>query len=664
MTALGGTMPEKEKVGGRAKLREAEEAGGRPGVAIRLSSFLEKLESKERFSRTDRLRIIDQALLLLEMNYVHLPLKRAMHAIDPIQRLKLLKFRLSEMKQSEMPSEIEFHRRMLEIFASTRDLHTLYLLPSPFKEHVAYLPFLIEQYFEKDRTHGRVEKFVVSRVVNGFYQSTPDASPEVLFFESGVEVLNWNGVPIRRAVEINGETQAGSNAEARFARGLDNLTIRPLETSLPPDEAWVHVTYRCRTGKVFTLTQEWLVYKSGADGTMAKASRKKRAAIDIKKTNINQVRKQLFEPRNVPVRKSLQEQLYAESRTVDGRDFGYIRLFSFQMDEPDEFVKDFTKVILSETFPQEGLIIDVRGNGGGKIPAGERLLQLFTPRTIKPERFEFINTPLNLEICRLAPKEWNLSRWIDSIAEAVVTGATYSSGFPLTSEDSCNELGQIYYGPTVLITDALSYSATDIFAAGFQDNEIGEVLGTSDNTGAGGANVWWYDDLMNAVGRHPKSLFQPLPHGTDMVVALRRSIRVGRHAGRPLEELGIVPDKRHHMTRRDVLGANDDLIQRAARILMTKPVYRLSVEHFAGKDGAPWIVVNLSSKIASNDSKKKISRLDVYVDGRPYKSADAIDGSMRNRRITLGSGHGEKLKLRLEAYDGKNHLVAMYKRTV
>ena len=43
----------------------------------------------------------------------------------------------------------------------------------------------------------------------------------------------------------------------------------------------------------------------------------------------------------------------------------------------------------------------------------------------------------------------------------------------------CNGIGQVYYGPVVLITDALSYSATDIFAAGFQDNEVGLVLGTA-----------------------------------------------------------------------------------------------------------------------------------------------------------------------------------------
>jgi peptidase S41-like protein len=662
-------MTEKEEeIGTRARLKSVADAlNSHPAKAMRLANFLKAFEKTGRLSRRERLRIVDQALLLLEMNYVHLPLKRAMHAIDPIQRLRLLKFRLFEMKDSEMPTEMQFHRRMLEIFASTRDLHTLYLLPAPFREHVAYLPFLIEQYFEKNRKHESVEKFMVSRLVPGFYQSIPNAGPEALSFEPGVEVLYWNGVPIKRAIEINGETQAGSNVEARFARGLDNLTIRPLETSMPPDETWVNLTYRSRMGEIFTLTQEWLVYKTSEGGTSplaSKTAKNKRAAIDIKKTKINQVRRAFFVRRNVPVRKSLRHILYAETRRVDARDFGYIRLFSFDVDDPDEFVKDFAHVITSDGFPQDGLIIDVRGNGGGKIRAGERLLQLFTPRKIKPERFEFINTPLNLEICRLAPKDWNLSRWVDSIAEAVLTGATYSSGFPLTSEDSCNEIGQIYYGPVLLITDALSYSATDIFAAGFQDNEIGEVLGTSNNTGAGGANVWWYDDLMNAIGNHPKSVFKPLPRGADMVVALRRSIRVGRHAGRPLEELGIVPDRRHHMTRRDVLGTNDDLIRRAARILAKKPVYRLSVEHLTTKEKTHGIVVAAISKVEPPDSNRNISRLDVYLDGRPHNSVNAKEGSIHNRKITLGESRKKKTRLLLQAYDGANNLVAIYKSFV
>ena len=654
-------------IGARLKLAAAEEATKRrPASTIRLSEFLKLSARKGRISRRERLRIVEQALLLLNMNYVHLPLKRAMHAVDPIQRLKLLRFRLMGMKDGELPNEMLFHQRMLEIFASTRDLHTMYLLPAPFKDHIAYLPFLIEQYFESAKKGGRVEKFMVSRVAEYFHRSIPDAGPEVLAFEPGVEVLYWNGVPIKRAIELNGESQAGSNVDARFARGLDNLTIRPLETSLPPDEIWVNVTYRSRKGQLFTLTQEWLVYETGGETSQvpSQTTRKKRAAIDIKKTKINHLRRTLFVPRNVSIRKSLRHKMYAETRTVEGREFGYVRLFSFDVDDPDEFVKHFASVITSDGFPQEGLIIDVRGNPGGKIRAGERLLQLFTPRRVSPELFEFLNTPLNLEICRLAPERWNVARWADSIAESVVTGATYSSGFPLNSEESCNDIGQRYYGPVILITDALSYSTTDMFAAGFQDNQIGEVLGTSDNTGAGGANVWWYEDLVRAVKDSPQSPFKPLPRGADILLAVRRSIRVGLHAGRPLEELGIVPDHRHYMTSKDVLGSNEDLIRRAARILNSKPVYLLKVKPSDREDGIRGIVVTALSKVTPPDAKKNISRVDVYVNGRPVRSLDATRGALQAKRLILGESRNAKINLLLEARDGANNLVAVYQRTL
>jgi hypothetical protein len=246
----------------------------------------------------------------------------------------------------------------------------------------------------------------------------------------------------------------------------------------------------------------------------------------------------------------------------------------------------------------------------------------------------------------------------------VVTGATYSSGFPLNSEESCNDIGQTYYGPVVLITDALSYSTTDIFAAGFQDNEIGEVLGTSDNTGAGGANVWWYQDLMNAVRNNPRSPFRPLPRGADILVAVRRSIRVGRHAGRPLEELGIVPDQRHYMTKRDVLNRNDDLIKQAGRILKRKPVYALSVDTFKLNDGSQGIIVKASSKNHPRNGSTNISRVDAYINGRPCKSFDAKEGSIRARITTFAKKGNGKAQLRLEAYDGTNNLVAVCRHTL
>src|SRR6185295_13942165 len=123
-----------------------------------------------------------------------------------------------------------------------------------------------------------------------------------------VEALYWNGVPIRRAIELNGQNQAGSNPEARLARGLDNLTVRPLDTMLPPDEEWVDLGYRSKAGEVLTQRFEWWVYDSTTETAGTSPDEKKRAAVDIKKTKTNQFKKAFFTPpRPVKVRQAFKE---------------------------------------------------------------------------------------------------------------------------------------------------------------------------------------------------------------------------------------------------------------------------------------------------------------------------------------------------------------------
>jgi hypothetical protein len=254
-----------------------------------------------------------------------------------------------------------------------------------------------------------------------------------------------------------------------------------------------------------------------------------------------------------------------------------------------------------------------------------------------------------------------LSQWIDSIEESVVTGATYSMGFPLTSEESCNDIGQVYYGPVILITDALSYSTTDMFAAGFQDNHVGKILGTSNNTGAGGANVWNYKDFIKNTSTSPRQPFKPLPRDTDLNIAIRRSIRVGRNEGRPLEELGITPDQPHRMTKRDLMDHNQDLIIEAARILKTKPLYSMTVDQI---DGQPQkINIAVTSKTRRADAHKKIRRVDMSVNQAPFKSLDARNGVLPPSAVDLGNLQ-MPIKLTVQAFDYDNNLVASLKRTI
>ena len=644
------------EVGKRLELLEIADSPKARRRPKGLGEFLESCERQAQLSRQDRLRIVEQALLLMEMNYVHLPMKRAIHAIDPIRQLKILRFQLAEGDLG-LESAIGFHRRMLSIFGSTRDLHTLYLLPKPYKDYTAYLPFLIEQCYERG-----AERFIVTRTATSGNAATAPDDGDGARFEPGVEVLGWNCVPIARAIEINGESQAGSNPHARFARGLDNLTIRPLNSSLPPDEHWVDILYCAKNGVFASHREYWLVHKTSDADESSTPNSRKRTALDLKRMRILEVKKTLYPRDDTATLGSIKDVLYALKKTVNGKTLGYIRLFSFDVDHTSKFVKSFTDLITKDGFPQDGLILDVRGNPGGNIRAAESLLQLFTPRRIEPELFEFINTPLNFEICKSAPDDWGLKPWVPSIGDSVLTGATFSAGFPLTSDALCNGIGQVYYGPVVLITDALSYSATDIFAAGFQDNGVGVVLGTSGNTGAGGANFWSLDDLLRAHKENPNSPFKKLPKGAEMIVAMRRSIRVGPRAGAPLEEFGVAPDKRHLMTERDVLEDNRDLLACAARLIRQQLSFKLSVTPVSRK-GARGIVVSAASKVPSSKASQAISRVDVYVNKRPVRSIDAKKGAVPSTEIALGKEHKKNATVEVEALNPAERLVA-FRRTV
>jgi Peptidase family S41 len=178
----------------------------------------------------------------------------------------------------------------------------------------------------------------------------------------------------------------------------------------------------------------------------------------------------------------------------------------------------------------------------------------------------------------------------------------------------CNEIGQCYHGPVVLITSARCYSTTDIFAAGFQDHGIGPILGVDGNTGAGGANVWEHGLLRQLfdvpAGPPAASPFKDLPNGGSMRVAIRRTVRVGPQAGTELEDLGVVPDARHAVTRNDVLNSNADLIAKAASLLAGMPVRRLSVK----------VTPKPGDKLAVEVDVRGVDRLDFYLDGRPQRS--------------------------------------------
>jgi hypothetical protein len=622
-------------------------------AAVPLKNFL---RTAGQLSLSDRKRIVDQALVLVEQNYVHLPLKTAMHAVNPVQRLRLLRARLERQTPDTMGPEWLFHREVSRTFLSVRDLHTNYLLPSPFAGQVAYLPFQIEKCYE-----GPDERYLVTRVVVGFNASS---------FGPGVRVTHWNGTPIARAVEINGEMFAGSNSDANLARGLESLTLRPLLMQLPPDEDWVTLDYVGQDGQEHELKVAWQVTTNLPPMADLDAVTTTAASIglDLDSDEKSRAKKLLYVPDVVEMEGGQSSAELPEPTAVSGADlpttmpgvfrarrvqtahgtFGHLRIFTFSVDDPIAFRDEFVR--LAGQLPQNGLIVDVRDNGGGHIYASEFTLQTLTPARIKPEPVQFISTPLNLRICRRHSTnptgQIDLGPWFASLDQATETGSLFSAAKPITPEDGANEIGQTYHGPVVLITDARCYSATDIFAAGFADHEIGPVLGVDGNTGAGGANVWTHgllSALMQVPNADPQTPYQPLPNGASMRVSIRRTLRVGELSGTPVEDLGVVPDVMHRLTRDDLLAGNVDLLDTAGQLLAAMPVRRLSVDCTLT---GPTLTVDLDTA--------ELDRVDLYLADRPVDSVDVTTGATT---VTI-SGASAGQRLRAEGFSGAQLVAA------
>ncbi|MDZ7639214.1 MAG: S41 family peptidase [Bryobacterales bacterium] len=662
-----------------------------PGLSLqRLAEFLEQAEGTP-LTVGEKEDLVDQAILTMDQIYAHLPFKRARYAVEPVQRLRLLRVRAAGL------SERAFHSELLEIFFSVRDAHTFYGLPSPYRGAMAFLPFDMEWYVDAD--HAK-RHFLVTSVMDGF--SHPHFAPTA-------EVLAWNGVPIERAVLSVAELEAGGNDAAKFSRGVDAMTLRPLTFSLPPDGQYVVVEYIAAEGsrggrKARGIVLPWIVAKGFEEKlfrgrgavSIADSRYQTRAGQKLIWCREELMREYRGNAEDEPDFSSLNLNFYdvappeaveespasgteaageapAAPRARLSRDsvlpdtfefcfsdsepgdagidpsslqlrgklrdkrFGYLRIKRFAGgagDSGDLFFEEFLRIVgLMRERAAHGLILDIRGNPGGSIQDAERLLQLFTPRKIEPQSFHFANTLLMQHLTQqvlqelqaldferdspekvtrvsIASAELSVATLPD-IAEQVVSGSPLADGRPLSDADTINALGQRYHAPVVLLVNARAYSAADIFCAGFQDHEIGEVIGEDANTGGGGASRWTHqEDLVEVFGQTPGMPFRALPRNAALAVAIRRCTRQGKRVGQALEDTGVLCDLVHPRTKDDVLHDSRDLLRFACERLAARAAYRLET---TGN-------VLERRRLRVNVEAENLDRIEFLVDGRPQRS--------------------------------------------
>jgi hypothetical protein len=495
---------------------------------------------------------------------------------------------------------------------------------------VAALPFLVEMIGTTSSP-----TYVVSKVGHGLAST----------FRPGVVLQHWNGVPIDRAVQRYSESEVGGRPDSQRAWATQSLTLRSLRYSPPPDEEWVIVGYRSTTatgaltGPEREIKLPWQVIDPSevapllAGGPTGKAAARLRRtrAIDPAAAAIRHAKMLLFAPgplnghqADAPTRAvattrrppaadvittTLTRTLKAMSIAATGGPYGYLRIYGFDV-QPDPFMAELQRLI--PLLPDRGLILDVRGNPGGYIWAAELALQLFTPKPIQPTRFSVLATPFTRDMASLPSLQEDLQPWRASLDAAVRNGELYSQPIPITDPAACNAIGQQYGGPVLLVADSTTYSAGDLFSAGFVDNGIGPFLCVGEATGAGGANVWDYAELKAALAGSPIEL-PTLPDGIGLSLAYRRATRSGPADGLPIEDVGIAGTP-YALTRDDLLAGNRDLIAQCINQLSALPMTRLA-----------YTLDRPTRTITA--TTEGLARVDALFDGHPGVSLAATDAT-------------------------------------
>jgi len=620
--------------GASTRTRSRAAAGATPSMTLPAPASL---------STGERLRLLDAFETVLGGVYTHLPLKRARYGFDPVQRLRILR---SEVKSFD---DNAFHVELAAIVTQMRDYHTRYTWPAAFAGKVAVLPFLVEMYGPD-----AAPTYVVTKVGKGL-----DAG-----FVPGVLLQYWNGVPIDRAVVRHADEECAGRPDGWRSASLQSLTFRSMEFGPPPDEEWVVVGYRrsdaagAPTGALKEARVPWKVVDPGAASAVTaggpsgerKALRRTRA-VNPAAAEVRRAKMLLFAPEALvgetppapahvvsavrargssarargralaasTIATTLPDTLRVQTLQVPGGAVGYLRIWAFETD-PDKFIAELLRVI--PLLPQNGLIIDVRGNPGGYILAAELALQLFTPKHIEPVRFSVLATPFTREMAALPALADELGPWKASLDAAVRNGELYSQPVPISDPADCNAIGQQYGGPVMLVGDTNTYSAGDLFSAGFVDNAIGPFLCVGEATGAGGANVWDYGELRKALAGTAIAL-PSLTGGIGLSFAFRRATRAGPSEGLTIEDVGVA-GMPYAMTRNDLLAGNGDLLLRCVELLRQQPLSALTVA--LDKPGR---------KVGF--SARGLDRIDAFVDGHPAGSFPVGEGGSVDVAFTAAS---------------------------
>ena len=251
--------------------------------------------------------------------------------------------------------------------------------------------------------------------------------------------------------------------------------------------------------------------------------------------------------------------------TISGTRIGYIRIPDFEPFSTSSATNSFISEITYMQANTDGLVIDVMRNFGGSACYAETLLTYVIPTKFRTVGYEIRATAYwvdaysqELEYYKSVGSE----PWIINTYQALLTGIkeAYSENrgrtgpipicaVSLDRSPAVDRTGKIaaYSKPVMLVTDELSVSAAEMFAAVFQDNQRGIVYGMR-TMGAGGTVT------SNPVGATTFS--EAFVTVTQSLMNRKNPIVTADNPTAPyVENIGVRPDiQADYMTKENLLN--------------------------------------------------------------------------------------------------------------
>lgn len=615
------------------------------GAEQRRFELLENTRSKISFlplSSDDKYAIIRHAGILFSKVYVNLEHKKNIYKVDPINALKTIEDRYTEM------TEEQFHSAMLAVFASVRDYHVNYGLPKPHGCYSIVLPLVF-----KKSSDGKI-------IVTSVQLGPKDQAPDIVKVEAGDELISYDKLPATEALKLREKTSSASTPDARSFQSIYDLYWRDLSANLKPAQNNVSLELKHANGEVYSISVPWFsrVYDSclmpkeelaqnnsgKAPGDPFEQRLKERRLYfqNIRKKFFTLIKNKLNFKKYMSAQKNevvdlkdlnatKNPSLFWKKINFHQKNIGYLKLNGFEVPDNDlkKAVNEISSVLTDQLNETSSLIIDLRENYGGQIPLAEKMAAMLTPLPMKSMPFFVRANDLTLALFD------DEASWKDIIFPRMESNEITGPGV-ITSQADLTRSSQVYFGKVVLLTNSECFSSCDIFAATMKDNARITIYGTDHSTFGGGANVWALADMKRIFQK--LNIPETLPQNINMRVT-------GRHAHRLInktliEDTGVVTDIYLPESSEDLLNAEgSSVVARICKDLVKVPDLKNSSQTFI-KFETTLLLKHGNEELTVNATTSNLDQVAVYLNNKFINRFDVSNNSLKFNLPMSGMDYG------------------------